>query len=176
MCDNQKVNATDITDQIVQKAVLTKSQRVGLGVYSEQKNKLQISKCPQVYLERKIVGPVGQMITSTDRQVLCSHVHLQVLEEVVVLGHTQYNNTITVAVNPGHVSGTHYMTITVTPCYSTESCTTRQVMHYKGSHDHDSGTNITRQLQFLGTNITTQLQLQSTHIMVLDTRQLQSWS
>ena len=40
-----------------------------------------------MYLERKIVGPVGQMITSTDRQVLCSHVHLQVLEEVVVLGH-----------------------------------------------------------------------------------------
>ena len=39
MCDNQKVNATDITDQIVQKAVLTKSQRVGLGVYSEQKQK-----------------------------------------------------------------------------------------------------------------------------------------
>ena len=105
------------------------------------------------------------MITSTDRQVLCSHVHLQVLEEVVVLGHTQYNHTITVAVNPGHGSGTHYMTITVNPCYSTESRIIRQVMileqtlqgnysfgdkHYKAitvtvNPCHDPGT-LTRQL------------------------------
>ena len=37
------------------------------------------------YLEWEVVGPVGQVVATTEGGVLLPHVHLQVLEKVVVL-------------------------------------------------------------------------------------------
>lgn len=39
------------------------------------------------YLDRIVVGPEGQMISSTQGWMLRPHVHLQMLEEIMVLKH-----------------------------------------------------------------------------------------
>lgn len=39
------------------------------------------------YLDRIVVGPEGQMISSTQGGMLRPHVHLQMLKEIMVLKH-----------------------------------------------------------------------------------------
>lgn len=39
------------------------------------------------YLDRIVVGPEGQMISSTQGWMLRPHIHLQMLEEIMVLKH-----------------------------------------------------------------------------------------
>lgn len=45
------------------------------------------SECRITYLDRIVVGPEGQMISSTQGWMLRPHIHLQMLEEIMVLKH-----------------------------------------------------------------------------------------